>query len=47
MDFISNEIFQAREALINWVRKADKSQGFMIIIKKSNAEDSEKRKGIS
>ena len=46
-DFITHEIFQTQEVLINWAREVGKSRGFMIVIKKSDAPKSRKKKGIS
>jgi len=36
-EFTTYEIFQSREALINWAREIVKSQGFFIVTKKSEA----------
>jgi len=47
MDFTTYEVFQTREALIKWARKVGKSHGFMIIIKKSDAERNGKEGRIS
>jgi len=36
MEFPTYEIFQSREALLNWARDVGKTHGFFIIIKKSD-----------
>jgi len=44
IDFTTHEIFQTREALINWSREVGKSRGFIIVIKKTDIPKPEKRK---
>jgi len=46
-DFTTYEIFQSREALINWVQEVGKSQSFFIIIKRFDASGNGKMEGYS
>ena len=45
-EFTTYEIFQSREALINWAREVDKSQGFFNVIKRSDASGNGKNRRV-
>ncbi|XP_022977906.1 2-succinylbenzoate--CoA ligase, chloroplastic/peroxisomal isoform X1 [Cucurbita maxima] len=46
-EFTTNEIFKSREALINWTREVGKRNGFVIVIKTSDAGVNGRRPRIS